>query len=63
MKKQIIAILFLTATLPVFAQKPLEKGLQSISEQSEKQVSTFLHPMNWKDAKPEVVAAELPENI
>jgi hypothetical protein len=42
MKKLIIAILFLIATLPIIAQKPLEKGLQSISMQSAKASINFL---------------------
>lgn len=42
MKKIIIAALLIAANLSVLAQKPLEKGLQSISEQSAKASINFL---------------------
>ena len=42
MKKIIIAALLIAANLSVLAQKPIEKGLQSISEQSAKASINFL---------------------
>nr|WP_321376699.1 M20/M25/M40 family metallo-hydrolase [uncultured Bacteroides sp.] len=42
MKKVIIAALLIAANLSVSAQKPIEKGLQSISEQSAKASINFL---------------------
>ena len=42
MKKIIIAALLIAANLSVLAQKPIEKGLQSISEQSAKASISFL---------------------
>ena len=42
MKKVIVASLFLTASLAIFAQKPLERGLQSISQQAAKASINFL---------------------
>jgi len=42
MKKVIIAVFFLAASLPILAQKPIEKGLQSISQQAAKASINFL---------------------